>query len=120
MESLHIYFNFWHRLKPADKPLVISEFGGYTYAAQGHLFNPDKSYGYKTCTDIDNFRAQLEALYRTRILPAIGKGLCAAIYPQVRDVEDAINGLLTYDRKVCKADAETMCALAKDLQNTIR
>ena len=119
VESLHIYFNFWHRMKFTEKPMVISEFGGYTYAAEGHVFNPDKSYGYKTCTDPENFRTQLDSLYRQRILPAIPKGLCAAIYTQVSDVEDEINGLLTYDRKVCKADTDAMCRLAKDLQKAM-
>ena len=119
VESLHIYFNFWHRLKPTNKPLVLSEFGGYTYAAEDHLFNPEKAYGYKTCTDLTDFQIQLDALYRTRILPAIPKGLCAAIYTQLSDVEDEINGLLTYDRKVCKADADAMCALAQELQKAI-
>ena len=119
VESLHIYFNFWHRLKPNDKPLVLSEFGGYTYAAEGHLFNPDKAYGYKTCTDLKDLQTQLAELYRERILPAIPKGLCAAIYTQVSDVEDEINGLLTYDRKLCKADKDAMCALAQELQKAI-
>ena len=119
VESLHIYFNFWHRLNPTDKPLVLSEFGGYTYAAEGHLFNPDKAYGYKTCTDLKDLQTQLEELYRERILPAIPKGLCAAIYTQLSDVEDEINGLLTYDRKLCKADKDAMCALAQELQKAI-
>ena len=119
VESLHIYFNFWHRLKSADKPLVLSEFGGYTYAVENHLFNPEQSYGYKTCTDLVSFQAQLAELYRTRILPAIPKGLCAAIYTQVSDVEDEINGLLTYDRKVCKADEATMQKLAAELQEAL-
>ena len=120
VESLHIYFNFWHRLKKADKPLVLSEFGGYTYAVADHLFNPDKAYGYKTCKDRADFQDQLEALYRTRILPAIPQGLCAAIYTQVSDVEDEINGLLTYDRRICKADAAAMRHLAAQLQAAIQ
>ena len=119
VESLHIYFNFWHRMKFTNKPMVLSEFGGYTYADKDHLFNPDNAYGYKTCTDLQEFQAQLIELYRKRILPAIGKGLCAAIYTQVSDVEDEINGLLTYDRKVCKADAQSMQILAKDLQEAM-
>ncbi len=119
VESLHIYFNFWHRMKFTHKPMVISEFGGYTYAAEGHLFNPEKSYGYKTCSNLEDFQAQVDKLYRTRILPAIPKGLCAAIYTQVSDVEDEINGLLTYDRKICKADAEGMQRLAMELQSAI-
>jgi len=116
VESLHIYFNFWHRLKYTDKPLVLSEFGGYTYREEGHIFNPEKAYGYKTCKDRGEFQTQLEKLYRTRIIPAVKKGLCAAVYTQVSDVEDEINGLLTYDRKVCKADETVMRQLAKELK----
>lgn len=29
-------------------------------------------------------------------------GLSAAIYTQVSDIEDEINGIYTYDRKICK------------------
>ena len=45
----------------------------------------------------------------------VKKGLCGAIYTQLSDVEDEINGLLTYDRKVCKVDEQTMREIAKDL-----
>ena len=33
-------------------------------------------------------------LYLLSIVPAVEEGLCAAIYTQVSDVEDALNGLL--------------------------
>lgn len=112
VESLHIYFGPWSRLKPAEKPLVLSEFGGHTYAVTEHLFNPEKAYGYKTCKTLEAFQTSVEQLYRQRILPAIPKGLCGTIYTQVSDVEDEINGLLTYDRKVCKVDEKTMRAIA--------
>jgi hypothetical protein len=36
------------------------------------------------------------------ILPAKKQGLCAAVYTQLTDVEDELNGLITYDRKVLK------------------
>ena len=119
VESLHIYFGPWSRLKPAKKPLVLSEFGGHTYAVEGHLFNPDKAYGYKTCKTLDDYQASVETLYRQRILPMIPKGLCGAIYTQVSDVEDEINGVLTYDRQVCKLEEETMQTLAKDLLDAL-
>ena len=115
VESLHIYFGPWSRLKPAKKPLILSEFGGHTYAVAGHLFNPEKAYGYKTCKTLEAFQDSVEQLYRQRILPAVKEGLCGAIYTQVSDVEDEINGLLTYDRKVCKADEKTMKAIAEAL-----
>ena len=47
----------------------------------------------------------LARLYETEIIPAMEKQrLSAAVYTQVSDVEDEVNGLLTFDRKVCKAD----------------
>jgi hypothetical protein len=109
VESLHIYFNVWHRLRPhKTRPLILSEFGGFALPVENHLFNPEKSFGYKSCKDLADYQKSVEELYRSRILPAIGKGLCGAIYTQVSDVEDEINGMLTYDRKVCKVDAQRM------------
>ena len=120
VESLHIYFNLWHRLKKAKKPLMLTEFGGYACPIKGHLFNPKKAYGYKTCTTQKALQSELETLYRTRIVPAIEKGLCGAIYTQISDVEDEINGLLTYDRKVCKVDEVAMWSIAAKLQNAMQ
>ena len=117
VDSRHIYFTPWSALKPSDKPLVLSEFGGYAYAVEGHLFNTDKSYGYKTCKTQEHFQVSLSELYITKVLPAIERGLCGAIITQVSDVEDEINGMLTYDRRVCKADPVAMQQIAKALQD---
>ena len=120
VESLHIYFGPWNQIRPGKKPVVLSEFGGYTYPVEDHIFNPDHAYGYKTCTSREDFQTQLLALYRGKVLPAIEKGLCGAICTQVSDVEDEINGFLTYDRKVCKADEKAMAELAEQLQNQLK
>ena len=120
VQSLHIYFGPWGRLRKCEKPLVLSEFGGYACPVEGHIFNPDKAYGYKSCKTPEDFQSAAETLYRTRILPKVGDGLCAAIYTQVSDVEDEINGFLTYDRKVCKADPEAMGLLAAELYDAIK
>ena len=42
------------------------------------------------------------------IIPQIKTGLAATVYTQVTDVEDELNGILTYDRKVVKIDEETI------------
>ncbi len=120
VESLHIYFGPWNKLKAGDKPLVLSEFGGYTYPVEGHLFNKEKAYGYKTCKTLTDYQQAIQKLYLERIVPAVKKGLCAAIYTQVSDVEDEINGLLTYDRKVNKTDKESMLDIAQRLKNAIK
>jgi len=120
VDSRHIYFGQWWQLKKGPKPLVLSECGGMTYPEEGHLFNPEASYGYKTCKTREEFTGNLSALYREHLIPAVrDKGLCAAIYTQVSDVEDEINGLLTYDRAVCKADAAQMQAIARALQDSL-
>ena len=120
VDSRHIYFTPWSSLKPSDKPLVLSEFGGYACSIAGHIFNKEKAYGYRTCTDPEKLNQDLEKLYSEKVIPAIFRGLCAAIYTQVSDVEDEINGLLTYDRRVCKADEATMTAIAKAIEDAYR
>ena len=94
---------------------MLSEFGGKTYKAEGHLFNPDKSYGYGGCDTLEALNEAVRKLYMEEVLPCIGKGLCAAIYTQVSDVEDEINGIVTYDRKVCKLRPEVMLPVAEAL-----
>ena len=120
VDSRHIYFTPWSSLKPSDKPLVLSEFGGYACSIAGHIFNKEKAYGYRTCTDPEKLNQDLEKLYYEKVIPAISRGLCTAVYTQVSDVEDEINGLLTYDRRVCKADEATMAAIAKAIEESYR
>ena len=84
-----------------------------------HIFNPQKSYGYKSCKTSEDFCRDLEKLYTEKVIPAAQKGLCAAIYTQVSDVEDEINGLLTYDRKVCKVQPEPMLKIAAALREAV-
>ena len=43
----------------------------------------------------------------------------SCILTQISDVEEEINGLLTYDRKVCKADEQNMRHLAAELKKTV-
>ena len=116
VESLHIYFDMWHRMKPSDKPIVLSEFGGFTYSAPGHSYNPEKSYGYGTCKTPGELTQRIRKIYEQHVIPAISKGLCASIYTQVSDVEEEINGLVTYDRKVVKPDEAVMLKIAEQLK----
>ena len=83
---------------------------------EGHRFNPDKSYGYSTSRTPQELQQALDRLYTQKVLPAVAKGLCGAIYTQLSDVEDEINGLITYDRRVLKPDTAAMQALAGRLQ----
>jgi hypothetical protein len=115
VDSEHIYFKKLN-LKPSpDRPLVLSEFGGYSCKIEGHAFNLDKTYGYRFFATTEAFGAALEALYREQVLPLAKDGLSATVLTQVSDVEDETNGLLTYDRQVLKVDEEKM----RDLSNNL-
>ena len=118
VDSRHVYFRKVN-LKAGKKPLVLSEFGGKTFKVEGHIFNPDKSYGYGGCETRDALNEALVKLYMEEIVPCTKNGLCAAIYTQVSDVEDEINGLLTYDRKVEKIDPEKLLPVAAALQAAV-
>ena len=83
------------------------------------MFNPDKTYGYGGCQSLQALATAVEALYMDEVLPCVKNGLCAAIYTQVSDVEDEINGLLSYDRKVEKLTPETMLPIAEALQKAM-
>ena len=119
VESLHIYFDMWHRLKKSEKPIVLSEFGGFTYSAPGHIFNTERSYGYGGCKSVEALTGKIRDVYEKRVIPAVKKGLCASVYTQISDVEDEINGLITYDRKLIKPDPATMLSLARQLQQAV-
>ena len=119
VDSRHVYFKPI-RLKAGDKPLVLSEFGGYSYKPEGHVFNTEQTYGYKKFEDQSQFAAAVEKLYHNEVIPAAKTGLCAAMYTQVSDVEDETNGLLSYDRKVEKLSAEAMCPIADALQKAVK
>jgi len=118
VDSYHVYFRKV-RLKAGKRPLVLSEFGGKTYKAEGHVFNPDKVYGYGGCDSLEALNEALVKLYTEEIIPCAKNGLCAAIYTQVSDVEDEINGLVTYDRKVEKADPAKLLPIAAALQQAV-
>ena len=72
-----------------------------------HCFSA-RSFGYKKCRTKDALHQALKALYRDEIAPAKKHGLAAAVYTQLSDVEDELNGLVTYDRKVVKIPPEEM------------
>ena len=115
VESLHVYFKPV-KMKAAQKPVVLSEFGGYSYKPEGHVFNPYKTYGYRFFKERADFEDALIKLYEEEIIPLVKKGLCGAVYTQVSDVEDETNGLLSYDRRVLKVSEERMRTIAEKLK----
>ena len=117
--SEHIYFGGITRMKADHRPLVLSEFGGYSCPVEGHRFNLEKVYGYKKYEKTGELEQGLAQLYREQILPMVKKGLSCTILTQLADVEDETNGLVTYDRRVVKVTPEIMVPIARELQQAL-
>lgn len=102
IQSLHVYFKkYVFKPDKLRRAVVLSEFGGYNYRVDGHCYN-EMDYGYKRFKTDEALLRAYQDLYENEILPAIKNGLCATVYTQLTDVEDELNGLITYDRKVLK------------------
>ena len=115
--SDHVYFKKLDLKNDPDRPMVLSEFGGYSCKIEGHSFNLDKTYGYSFFKDTESFGKALKDLYMNEVIPMIDRGLCATVYTQVSDVEDETNGLVTYDRQVVKVNKDDMLEISKAIED---
>ena len=113
--SEHVYFKPV-KLKNDGRPLVLSEFGGYSYKVPSHVFNTKDTYGYRFFSNKEDLNSAIEKLYLDEIVANIKEqGLCATVLTQVSDVEDETNGLFTYDRQVLKVDEKVMKKISDGL-----
>lgn len=89
---------FTHR----SEPILVTEFGGIAYqkAAQ-------QGWGYTAASDDADFLRRYEAVVSAILSSPHLHGFC---YTQLTDVEQEINGLLTYDRQP-KVDLELIRAI---------
>ncbi len=113
-KSIHCYFTPFKVPANEKRPVLLSEYGGYSYQEKGHVFS-NKAFGYRIYKDKAALNAGYKKLFETLIIPAIKDGLAAAVYTQVSDVESEINGLVTYDRRIVKYDKEMVKALNKKM-----
>ncbi|WP_035778364.1 glycoside hydrolase family 2 protein [Butyrivibrio sp. MC2013] len=100
--SIHNYFR--KPSAPVDRfgrATFISECGGLTWYAKGHSASR-YPYGYKVIRSRKELNREYEDLIKKQLLPLRQKGLCGFVYTQVSDVEDEVNGIMTYDRKLLK------------------
>ena len=115
LKSYHVYFKPLKLRGDGRRVLALAEFGGYSVAVPGHVWN--KKFGYRMCASVTDWQKDYVNLYEQQVLPLVeSEGLSAAVYTQVSDVEDELNGLLTFDRRVCKAEAKVLRALNEKIK----
>jgi beta-galactosidase/beta-glucuronidase len=106
-KSLHIYFRkLKARMSKDRRATVLSEFGAYSLKVEGHLWDPAVDFGYKKFTKSDDLTKAYINLLENELQPWVDAGLSAAVYTQTTDVENEVNGYVTYDREVEKMDFE--------------
>lgn len=117
--SKHVYYKRV-RLKPDDRILALTEFGGFSMPCEGNMASNIK-FGYKIFDTQKELTQAYKKLFEDEVIPFTkGSGLSATVYTQLSDVEDEINGLITYDRRVKKADKSTLVELNNRLKSSLK
>ena len=110
LRSLHVYrrrFRVPRRRRRDRRALALTEYGGHDLAISGHTWG-DHPFGYGHHETERELLAAFTRLHRDELGPAVAEGLAATVYTQLSDVEDEVNGLLTYDRDVLKLPPEAV------------
>ena len=109
VKSLHVYFKKVSMPKEKDindRVVILSEFGGYLLPVKGHMQKGKPTYrAYKDC---ESWLKAYEKCIDRDVINNIPKGLSASIYTQLSDVEDELNGFITFDREVLKVNPPSL------------
>ncbi len=113
----------WHSYPNPSCPVsgtravVCGEFGGVGLSISNHTWA--SGWGYVTVPDGDALAAQYEGFCSLLAGYVQDRGLSAGVYTEITDVEIELNGTMTYDRKVRKADADRIRAAILSIHSEI-
>ncbi len=104
----------YHSYPPPNYPVsdtmarACGEYGGIGYIIDGHLWNPDLATGIYSNTNnameqMNRYDEYIDMLLNFKV----NYGLSAAVYTEITDVENEVNGLMTYDRTI-KQNVQTI------------
>ena len=118
--SVHNYFRpLSVNVKKWNKRgFFLSEYGGFACHIKGHS-SVDRIFGYKRYDTLEELRSGYRELIENSLLPLKEQGLSGAVYTQLSDVEGEINGLYTYDRRICKVLKEPLLKLAERIRDCL-
>lgn len=101
--DLHHYPEPMMYLFDSYRITVLGEYGGIGWPVEGHLWTPDRNWGYIKFSSAQEVTDEY-VKYAEQLGAMVSRGFSAAVYTQTTDVEIEVNGLMTYDRKVDKVD----------------
>ena len=116
--SEHVYFRT-KKLKPGSRPMLLSECGGFVFDADPQT-KKGPVWGYGRCRSSQELTDRIIDMYRRMVLPAVRKGLCGCIFTQLSDVENELNGLVTYDRSFVKADPDALKTISDEIARELK
>ncbi len=113
MYSIHNYLRKLKVRPKNDRVVALTEFGGYAYPIEGHMAC-EKEFGYKAYRTAEELAESYRKLWEEEIIPNIRNGLSAVIYTQTSDIEEEINGVMTYDREIVKLNESVVKEMNKN------
>ena len=117
VKSLHVYFKkvkMPSKGKIKNRAVVVSEFGGLVLPIKDHMRKGKQTY--KVYKNTSKWLEAYEKMIERDIISNIKKGLTACIYTQLSDVEDELNGFVTFDRQVVKVSVEKIKAINEKIK----
>ena len=114
MLDLHNYPAPELYLYDAQRATVLGEYGGIGWVVQGHIWEPDRNWGYIQFNSSKEVTDEY-VKYAEKLYDLIPRGFSAAVYTQTTDVEVEVNGLMTCDRKVIKLDEKRVREINRKL-----
>ncbi len=101
--------------RPDRRAVVLSEYGGRSRRVPGHVYDDEAGFGYGEPLTRDGLAGWFTRVHET-LAADVPRGLAGTVYTQLSDVEDELNGLLTYDREVLKVDEAVVRAALSRLR----
>lgn len=97
---------------------VLGEFGGIGLVKEGHVWTPDRNWGY---VEFKNEKEVTDTYvdYVKQLIDLVDDGFSAGVYTQTTDVEIEVNGLMTYDREKVKVEEDRVRAINRELVNSL-
>ena len=113
-KSMHIYkwkVKVPNKRKIGERAFICSECGAYILDKRLKEAKKKDGFIYLLFNNKEDFQKEYERFIKEEIIPAKNNGMAAFIYTQISDVEEEMNGFISYDRKEIKVDIDKIKAI---------
>ena len=108
-KSMHIYkwkVKVPNKRKIGNRAFIVSECGAYILDKRLKDAKKKAGFIYLLFNNKEDFQKEYIRFINEEIKPSKENGMSAFIYTQISDVEEEMNGFVTYDRKEIKVDID--------------